>query len=425
MRRTGWVLGWMMAGWMSGYGIAQDRCVDAGFDDGGAALESVRGKATIELGGHVSVLVDAARIDARTATGERVRYHTTNFGAGDADLTFKVTPAGSVPGFLTMTLDLDDAQFNDVDGQLDQDDFLKELYFTFDDLCGGGFGVKVGKMRLPFGYDKDVLLLAPYMDDAYNSEFTWIPYDVNEGQVDLGGAWAPFGNYAGPTKVEKVFALVPYYALGDTLLVEAALYQRAASRGVGLRRRTDDNVLFKSMALAFTWTPCENLLFKASGLTEYIDSGKNAGPGMTDRAYGVSAAVDYTFALCGREINAFAEYRHGWHGFDLGMLGVAGLRGFDKGASADNVHFGTALRLNDRWTWHAQGEWLRQKRGDASGIRDRQTAWRAITSVQYAMTSGMVLEGGWQHEWLTVRAPGAAKRRYDVNTVYAGVRYSF
>lgn len=366
-----------------------------------------------------------------TRTGS---FKSTSSEPQVAALFFHVMPTEKSK--LTIKLDIDDAWNN----TYETDDFLEEIYFTFDDIACTGFGVKVGKMEVPFGYDKDVLLLSPYLHSAvgetnFNRRHNGFPAYSNTGLTSPIGGTYPNGtaNAYGEhnaAEYDNMFALTPYYSFCDgQLLLEASLFQ--AKRDIGNRRRSNDNLLFKSGALRATWRPIENLMIQASFIARYNDYSKSVGD--EDRMYATSVAADYTFQLCGREMNVFGEWQHTWNSYQdsNGFVGTA--RRFRDNSSSDDIHFGLRYKILEKVRLNLQGEWLamRNDRRNTVFTNDADsTMWRALVALEYDHGNGMVSEFGYQKEWLKLDnvaanyGPGA-KSRFDAHTLYSGLKFSF
>lgn len=421
--RQSWWMAAVAVTMLSGSAWAQNANAAVPAED---CLVPLKSKAVIEIEGQFDLGMWVHNVEGVAPNGrgglKKPSYNATEYATDAADL--KLTVKASDAAWLTVTLDLDDA-WNSNDG-FEQDDFLKEMYFTFDNLWGTGFGVKAGKMAVPFGYDKDELLVSPYIDGWGESAFSR-SFNSTGSINDIGG-FVPYMD-AHSTYTDEVFAITPYWNWNDKLLIEASLFQSARDVN-GVKRRSNDNMLFKSMAAKITWKPIENLKLTASGITYYNDSAR--GPGLSRREKAFSVSADYTFQLAGKDFNMFAEWMHGWDNANDGGLIAAGLGlgSFMKDAKSDDIHFGVAYNFTDRLKVHAQGEYLRQKqeRFAGAGSWTKQELWRAVLAVQYEMCAGIVLEGGWQHEWLTskLRAGGNTNKiSLDADTFFAGIRYSF
>jgi len=285
---------------------------------------------------------------------------------------------------LTVTTDLNSAWDND----WDEDLFLKEVYFTFENICSSNFGLIVGKTEVPFGYMRDDLLL-----DAY--------WDVD-----------PFTNDRAKY-IDRVFQINPYYNFCDKFKWEFSVFQDREGRFLadkGGKEVTVDGNPFMSMATRFTWTPIENFTLSTSGYMRHLNwrDDRTVAENAT-RSYAASVAADYTFRLCGRDINVFAEYIRGWNP-NL-ILGD----GFEKGSRSDNIHAGYSVELTKRLKAINQGEWIKL-RNDAG----KEINWRTVSALQYTMKSGVVLEGGWQYNRQKI-----GDEKFNTNTFYTGLRYRF
>ena len=400
-------------------------------------ITSMKGQATITIEGKADIAIVTSRvkdwsydagIGSTTYLGRRGdRWNITDFGPDKMDLTFKVDACDNA--WLITTLALDDAW--NANGSYDQDQLLKEMYFVFDNLWCTGLGVKFGKQALPFGYDKDELFVHPYLDGYGNSALTkihnrgWSP----EPQTGLLGKWFE----AHPTTVDRVFAITPYYNLGDKL--EFAFSVAQVNRQIGWNRKSKDDMLFKTMAAQVFWKPIENLILQASAITMYDVDGKGLsvqGNRFGTRSFATSLSADYTFQIACRPFNVFAEWMHGWRPVHNFLSGYMGDTGYYRNSSSDDFHVGIAYNFTDALKVLAQGEWLRQRQNfDYYGRNAiRETMWRYVLAAQYEMSTGMVLEAGYQYERGKERAriPAVnawARDRSSANTFFAGVHWSF
>ncbi|MCL2001692.1 MAG: hypothetical protein FWG74_09670 [Planctomycetes bacterium] len=407
MRLHGWVMA-AAAVLFGGSVLAQDANAAVPADN----IASLRGQATITIEGVAAVSTMVHNV--KQSDGDRAKI--TEFEAQKMELTFKV--AANENAYLVTTLAMTDAWY-DV-GNYEQDEFLKEVYFVFDNIWCTGLGVKFGKQELPFGYVRDDLLVHPYMDARGNSALTKM---FNGVDYSLTTGWfAPFFE-AHPAVVDRTFAVTPYYKLGDKLEVAFSLAQGNRYLGVNKQLKSNDNMLFKTMAAQVQWTPIENLILQASGLVQYDRDG-GAIPNTTSRAYATSLSADYTFQIACRPFNVFAEWMHGWNPSYYG-IGA----GYGDNSSSDNIYAGISYKFTDSLKVLTQGEWLRQRDRDPGNWRTRETLWRWVLATQYELSSGMILEGGYQYERGRQRfdpeigVPG--KTRASANTVFAGVHWAF
>lgn len=386
--------------------------------------------APIEVSGAFNVAAYGRWAEGRNANGRLRTVSSTAFEADVAAIWLKVK--ASENHGLTVKLDLDDAWNN----QYDKDDFLEEIYYTFKNIGGTGFGVHVGKMEVPFGYDKDTLLVHPYLHAQRETNFTkrangsHDPFRGTGITSPLSGAYSEHH----PVEYDNLFAITPYWkSSNDKWMVEASLFQ--SKQDVNGDRRSSDNMGFKSGAVRVKFRPLEKLVLQASVITRYNDaSGINHANGLantTRRQYATSVAADYTFELFCRDLNVFAEWQHGWNTRgDIDTRHNSAAANFFKDTSSDDVHFGLGYELNKTFKLHLQGEWLAMRNDKKNGTAaDADSSlWRALVALETKLPGGITMESGLQHEWLKLKnakANGIGKDRYEATTWYSGLKFRF
>jgi len=320
---------------------------------------------------------------------------------------------------------------------LDQDHFLKELYFTMKNLGCTGIDLRVGKQVIPFGMDKDELALHPYLDGyqrgAMNTRRNGFNY-ITEGGTFSG---RPFENIGHTIWYDRMFALIPSFKIGDKAKLELAMFQNrydnARTNATNNRFTDDPGFSFSARAV---FKPIEDLELSAGAITRYnrafrngtarigVDTRPiNAAGGRvgvdprnvldrTDRMYGSSLAFDWNPTLFCKKVNLFTEWQHGWN------------PEFVKHTSSDIIHTGISLAVTDACKLFAQYEWARS-RAKQDGDRYHEQMQRAIFAAQRTFEGGLYAELGYQKEWGHQKGFGSPNRSANADTVYTATGWVF
>lgn len=392
------------------------------------AVESRRARVT--LSGRAWVGVYAGRYDAGMPTTPQFagmapgdlaaawadrnqRHQTTDFRAERAELYFDAALRENAS--LRIGLAFDDAWSSEPD----EDDFLQDLYFEMRRLWGQPLAVRVGKMALPygaFGVHRDDLMVGPYIADVGHSGFSgWL----NDPRYPMDTAHLP--------EMDRTFAAVVEWKparLRDLLTLEAGLFQDWAARDLNTaRRRTNDNMLFRSWVARARFEPFDKMEIAASMISRYRD---DAGDGRHNRAWSVGVASPVFIA----PVVLFAEYQRSWRD------------GHIQGRDAHHLHTGAVWTLRPDLRLHAQYEWMHLNH-DATAMAsygagpERTTFRRTLLAAEYDLASGITLEAGWQREWYKRRGSyydtvepslsGVNLARFAAggDVLYFGVKYDF
>jgi len=415
----------------------------------GCDVLSMRENAKVKIGGGAKLRYSWASVNAANGTfgppgGAAIAggdpngassYHSSSWESRGIVLNFEIIPAACDENLaLKIRLDTDDEWY--AGGNYGQDEILREAYFVTKNLFGTGLGANIGKQRGPFGYDKDVLLVAPYLDGG--SKTSRLRGDRNGGTAN-GNANEWFeNNFYGfrgtttdpgkvefrwdpnrPTKYDRVFAFAPFYKVNDSVLLEAAVFQSRENNGrlngtaADPRRHTNDPGL--SFVTRATWTPISDLKIMASGVA--IKNRYYADVRDIPYFYASSLAFDYTKTICDHKVNVFAEWERGWE------------PAFIDGLYTHDIHTGVSVGLTKAWTAFAQYEWLYGKTNITADIRQR--LHRAVAALQYKFAeSGLIWEAGFQREWGYYKANNIGaiyngKNSAYADMVYTGLNWSF
>ena len=369
---------------------------------------------------------------------EVAKIKASEFRTDTASFTFRITPQDQSNHFLTVRMQLDDAWGRN--GVIDQDDILREVFYTFNNIGGSGFGVKVGKQRIPFGLNNTALIISPYIDGDRKTMFR---ERVNGQTIDnIAGYQSPLREeyaYHNSTRWDRLFAIAPYWEGFDKkLLVEATLFQ--AKRDVNVNNlRSNDDLLFNSGALKVTVRPIEGLSLTGSVLARGNRTSKDSDNDRhASHMYASSLSGMYNFKVAGRATNLFVEWQHSWNSYNDVSSKTGNTSYYWKDSSSDDVHFGFAYQLTDTFKLHMQGEWLKMRndRRNTNGAPLAANAdsrmWRAIVALETKLPGGIVMESGYQQEWLkrynaVANNPLFAdtKSSFKAGTWYSGLKFSF
>ena len=292
-----------------------------------ASLTSMRKKGMIKIGGKVETAVIIAHRDDRASVdaGQDDEVTTTTFGPTSGELNFKIEANSNMGAVIK--LDIDDAWDEPDLGELDQDDFLEEMYFYFKKVMDSNWGVKFGKKEVPFGTDKDVLILPA----VTNTSAHFIAYNralVNQGNWARNGMDTlvsvdnphndPTGRDWWPTEVDNRFQIAADWKYKDLLTLEMAVFQNVRTLH---EDRSDDHLGLESYSARIKLMPLEGLTLQTSFMNQHWDAGQDGIPNGAntkniengeDNQKSFSFGIDYKVKSL--PIELFAEYLHGWDG---------------------------------------------------------------------------------------------------------------
>ena len=403
------------------------------------SITSMRDNAQVKIGGKATLRYAWTGVGAARGTfaapgpglpGEASKFYSSTWEPYGLDLRFDIKSNSECDDIsLRIRMELKDTFY--ANGNYGQDELAREAYFTMKNVWGSGLGLKVGKMEVPLVYNKNVLLMAPYLDGSNESFLRGRRNGINSWYEDnffgIAGSGANREFRWDPnriTKIDRVFAIAPFYQVCDSLLLETSIFQSRERRGrenvewnggyVASRYTNDAGLSFSGRA---TWTPVKDLKISLGGAAinnrsysqQYDDKGRYY--------YASSLAFDYTMEIACKNVNLFAEWVHGWD------------PGFTYSMYSDDIHTGVSIGLTDKITALAQYEWLR---GEYRNINRTQVLHRAVLALQYELAKGLNWEGGFQREWGRFKSSTAAvhptfngKNSAYANTIYTGLNFSF
>ena len=345
-------------------------------------------------------------------------FHASEWQADTADLNIRVDACDNA--YLTMTLDFTDPW----NGLYQRDGLLKELYFTMENVAGSCVGFKLGKQEIPFGMDKDVLAIHPYLDGYYNTYLNTYRNGKFQGAGIFDNLWVFGPEIAGHSvKYDHAFAVVPYFQV-DKFKFELAMFQSTTNKageisellGGGYygdfdgrdnyNRSTNDPGFSFAGKMAFS--PIEDLELSASAVTRYNRAVKSVfGKDIAkDRMWATSLAFDWNPCFAGKKVNLFGEWQHAWN------------PEFVRKTSSDDIHAGVSFDVTEAITLYGQYEWLRMREKLTSN-KFTQDFHRALVAGKYTFASGIYAELGYQHEW----ARRAVKANADI--FYTAMGWNF
>lgn len=338
-----------------------------------------------------------------------------------------------------------------------------EAYLELLKAGHSGFGLKVGRMELPFGVAAKPDLFAQSLLDA----------------PDLTGSYLmdPLGRTDSPrlphasAMLDPVMAAMISYELRDIIRFEAALFQEnrrwathvMRDAAVNYARYVERDSAYRSYQIGASFLPLEgwelslafrNRYDKGRGVDYWSNSpyrgdfrdnlaavgrdprwnnngqwsdagtGEAFGSTRSEQAFvaGLALSVPHT------KLSLYLEYAHGWN------------QGFNRHVRSDDVNFGLSYRLTPRLTLHGENEWLRVKdrswmvgNGAGGWLRDvrANTILRNLLALEYELMDGLTLEAGWQYENWHFRSsfggPGmeSVRKTLTSNLFYMGTRFRF
>lgn len=341
-------------------------------------------------------------------------------------------------------------------------DLINQAYVELMKGDHSGFGLLVGRMKLPFGlWDRPNLMAQGFLD-APNLSGSYLPGEA--GRVDK--ALLPHASrFADP-----VDAVMVNYEMRDIVRFEGAVFQEKDARKITERRRDGSTSVRSEASVPQSWQIGASLMpLDGWELTAHFRNRHNRGRGIHDfanspyrwdfRNYLVSGAGDpnwdvdrgqwsdtgagESFGSTKNEQSLIlglavevpntnlavrAEYARGWN------------QGFNRHIKSENVNIGLSYKLAPKVTLHGQGEWLQVKdrswmAPDGSGgwARDQRNnhLYRAMVGVEYEAFKGMTFEAGWQYEYWRMKSArgsdglGPEKHTNKANMFYLGTRFVF
>jgi len=411
-------------------------------------LVSLRGNASVQIGGAANITTaystfktNAAGTFINALDGMNEfgvidgRFNASEWQATKLELDFLIKACDSIS--FNLKLDFSDPWYAGT--TYDQDQLVKEAYFTLDKLCGTGFGLNFGKMEVPFGMNnaKPDLVMesyihngSSYLNTSRNGLDSWGDFAMPQWGEINAVPWL-----AHSTSYDRTFAFAPFYSVCDTFKVEAAIFQdRLGRRNGGIEFDEDDRIRASrhtddpgaSFAARLTYTPTEALAIYASGVSRYnrsfvtreYNDGSWTNTGeifYKKRMHAVSVGFDYTYDICGsgRVFNLFSEWQHAWN------------PDFFKETRSDNIHAGIAYSVTNSLKLFAQFEYLRT---NYKPVPYKEFVRRGYLAAQYELSQAAFLEAGFQREWYKTNANellnGNRIKAYS-NVVYASMGLRF
>lgn len=388
-----------------------------------APLTSMRKKGRLTIGGAMEIAVRVINRDDVQNAANRSASDTINstlFDTPSASLKFKF--AASADSYLMLKLDIDDTH----NSRLKQYDFFEEVYFRWQHLRGSNWGVRFGKMEIPFGQDKDILLTDGYHHGSMGSYLrgnfeSTVP--VASGGGAGGNPHGRVGNFRAPFEVDNVFAIEATYKWQDFAKWEMSIFQNR-NRSVGtagrLTRgmyedRSDDNLLAQSFSGRLTLTPLEGLAIKISGENQH-----NASRGDQD-LYTRGATADqqalslgFDWKLNDLPLEFFGEYSHGFgwsynRNYNTNTSQLGTIWGVTK--AVDLVLIGEMLNISD--------DRIKTAKTDEDYYKIAVAGW-------YKFPSGIRLSIEYIREWYKRDSSAAGgDRRSGADALVFGTKWTF
>lgn len=339
-----------------------------------------------------------------------------------------------------------------------ENDIIGQAYVELLKSGHSGFGLRVGRMKMPFGlWARPNLFAQSFMDAPDLAESYLMNPEARNSAVRLPHA---------SRLVEPVLAALASYEMRDIIRFEAAVFrdtdENLPSRGDG--RHEAESYAPRSWQVGVSLLPLEgweltanfrNRYSRSRGTHYWADSayrwdfrqnlvsGKvdptwdstlgqwsdaGDGDGFGSRTNEQSLIVGLAVEIPNTNLSARVEYAHGWN------------QGFNRHISSDSVSLGLSYRMTPFLTLHAQGDWLHVKDrswmgSDGAGgwLRDTRNnhLYRGFVGAEYELSGGLTLEAGWQYEYWKVKSSlgGSGGARDDrlntANMGYLGTRLVF
>lgn len=387
------------------------------------SLTSMKKRGMITIGGDVETAIIVANMDDRATVdgGQDDEVDSTNFTTTDADLNFKVA-ANACMG-LVLKLDVDDAWDAPDGAGIDQDDFLEEVYFYFKNVMQSPWGINFGKKEVPFGQDKDLLILP----GLFNTSGHFIAYNQMlkdySAEPNVGGAtphMTPDGLTFWPVEQDNRFMVESTYAYKDLLTLEMAVFQD--SRGMH-EDRMDDHLLMESYAMRVKVMPLEGLTLQASYMNQHNDSGDDdtiEHNGISkiengnDNVKSLSLGVDYKLKSLPLEL--FAEYAYGWDGMN------------NEEYDCHALQIGGAYGVTEAVDLIMTGNWVDIDQDDNVGATDTERdndLYSVQIGVQYKLEQNITLSMEYQHDWYDFDVDGADDYDQNADALAFGIKWNF
>lgn len=371
--------------------------VDGSGGGDASSLSSMnKGVGAITIGGDVNVdLIYTHRDDV---TSDHDAVDSTQFHTNSANLRFKV--AASKDSFLYIKLDLDDAWYDDrLDGDSDQDDLLEECQYVFKNIKGSPFDFIFGKGEVPYGQDKTLGVIQSYNhnhssffgDNAYTSEGPEFILNGAEEGSDANNPHLCVGDTAHPGEVDNVFLAQVNYTWRELLRFQFAVFQNADYNGNTYLTRgmyedkSDDDMLFRSVAARVWFAPTETLTLELSLINMHSDNRNDTdiyGDYTTPDQQAISFGFDYKSKSVPVEV--FGEYQHGFNW------------GYTENYWTDSAQLGMIWGMTGSLDLGIMYEWLGINNENTIGGQDYQ---KFVVSGQYELKAGMklILEYGYEY----------------------------
>ncbi len=199
------------------------------------------------------------------------------FGTSDADVNVKAVFDDSTEAYIKM--DIDDFK----SGSVKSDSLLEEVHVTFKKVGGAPVNIKVGKMEVPFGMDKDKGISDPY---THNSGTGFMVNKVSHfGEVDN-----KFGVNFIITPIESTDS-----AKKSTPVIELSVFENDTAQDYDTGEDPADTGLYQSFAVSVTSNErVPNLMAKVSFISMHKEGTEtDTSTGVVDDSTAISIAADY------------------------------------------------------------------------------------------------------------------------------------
>ncbi len=352
-------------------------------------LRSLRRTASVRIGGELNV--DVIVKHREDLPDEDDTVDSTEFRTNNTNLRLRADITDDT--YLHFKFDLD----GEGGDSPDRNDLVEEAQFVWRNLGGTAWGARLGKGEVPYGMDRTLGIIQSYHhnDAVYTDEG---PVILNAGTEGADSANSPanphanVGRTAHPGEVDRVFLAQVDYTFRNQMRFELALFQNndgtqnggAPTAGM-YEDRSDDTLLFQSMAGRVWFQPLERLLLQVSGIRMHNESRGDTtlfGPEAEDDQYAVSLGFEWAPEASHGPLNLFGEYQHGWD-WD-----------YTDNYETDTLSLGALWRVNDRLGLGAMGEWLGIGEGDAD-----EDYFKLVLHTRYALESGVVFMFEYGREW--------------------------
>ena len=363
---------------------------------------------------------------------------TGNLEISDAKLAVKIDVNEYFDAYLRMDLQ-DGNRRSDVSG-------VAQYYWVrWKNLCNSGFGVLIGRDTLKFGGDQPIGVIDSWNKDSGGfSGVSGTPYAgqlTNYGEGMFGhGNMVSARSYYNETRTTQI---TPYWENQDGTFKAEVSFIQGLDRWTGGSEKHDRdthdsyrsiNYGLGSMTGRITWKPIEGLKIMASVMNLYARNGGEwrwgasgrranqtmiAGSGiyndnLKNTSNNIAANIAFTYRPCFfNKLNIWASYTHGWNEYWV------------KDQDSDVLNYGASYDFTDRFTYFAQGDFLRTK-NDQGNVWHKATGWAAYTGLRYTLPYGVNFEVGYRYEQQKYKnRDGVQHTKASGNTVYGRVGFAF